>query len=165
MPAKKKTDDISREEDFRDYDERNIGEGWPYDDASAAGAKAVDNAAYGETPANFDGERNRGFSVDEADADGQEARLVDSIKPGTKGLEGSDDIEERITDALEELDVVEMELIDVHVDNGRVTVEGVVDDAATARKIVRTIQGVAGVRGVTNNLQLEGVDSHIPDDD
>ncbi|WP_105438180.1 BON domain-containing protein [Neorhizobium sp. T25_13] len=163
MPGKKKADDISREEDFRDYDDRNIDEGWPYDDA--AGARPVDNAAYGDPKANFDTDRNRGYQVDSVERDGSEERLADSIRPGTKGIEEADDLEERITDAIEELDMIDMASIDVHVEDGTVTLEGAVDDAATSRKIVRRIQRVAGVRQLVNNLRLEGVDSHIPDDD
>lgn len=163
MPGKKKADDISREEDFRDYDDRNIDEGWPYDDA--AGARPVDNAAYGDPKANFDSDRNRGYQVDGVERDGSEERLADSIRPGTKGIEEADDLEERITDAIEELDMIDMASIDVHVEDGTVTLEGAVDDAATSRKIVRRIQRVAGVRELVNNLRLEGVDSHIPDDD
>ncbi|MEN3149230.1 BON domain-containing protein [Neorhizobium sp. IRAMC:178] len=163
MPGKKKADDISREEDFRDYDDRNIDEGWPYDDAG--GARPVDNAAYGDPKANFDTNRNRGYQVDNVESDGSEERLVDTIRPGTKGIEEADDLEERITDAIEDLDVIDMASIDVHVEDGTVTLEGAVDDAATSRKIVRRIQRVAGVRELVNNLRLEGVDSHIPDDD
>ncbi|MGK6316814.1 BON domain-containing protein [Neorhizobium sp. DT-125] len=165
MPAKRKVDDISREEDFRDYDDRNIDEGWPYDDASGAGARPVDNAAYGEPAANFDSERNRGYHVDEADFDGLEERVVDSAFPGTDGLEDSDDLEERVTDAIENLDVVPMDAIDVHVDDGKVTIEGVVDDASASRKIVRQVQDIPGVRLVINHLRLSGVDSRIPDED
>ena len=163
MPGKKKADDISREEDFRDYDDRNIDEGWPYDDA--AGARPVDNAAYGDPKANFDTDRNRGYQVDSVERDGSEERLADSIRPGTKGIEEADDLEERITDAIEELDMIDMASIDVHVEDGTVTLEGAVDDAPTSRKIARRIQRVAGVRELVNNLRLEGVDSHIPDDD
>lgn len=165
MPSKRKVDDISREEDFRDYDDRNIGEGWPYDDAAGAGARPVDNAAYGDPKANFDSDRNRGYHVDEAGFDGLEEPVIDSDSPATEGLADSDDLEERITEAIESLDVVPMEAIDVHVDGGVVTLEGVVDDAATSRKMGRHIQTIAGVRQVVNNLRLAGVDSRIPDDD
>lgn len=165
MPGKKKADDISREEDFRDYDDRNIDEGWPYDDDSGADGRPIDNAAYGQPAANFDSEQNRGYHVDEAGFDGLEERVADSVHPGTQGLEDADDMEERITDAIENLDLIDMDAIDVHVDGDRVTLEGVVDDATTSRKIVRTVQGVSGVRHVVNNLRLEGVDSRIPDDD
>nr|WP_285229827.1 BON domain-containing protein [Neorhizobium galegae] len=91
--------------------------------------------------------------------------MVDTIRPGTKGIEEADDLEERVTDAIEELDMIDMASIDVHVEDGTVTLEGAVDDAPTSRKIARRIQRVAGVRELVNNLRLEGVDSHIPDDD
>ena len=165
MTAKRGVDDISREEDFRDYDTRNIDQGWPYADQPGATSDPVENAAYGDPEANLDRERNGGFMIDEAEADGLEEAQVLSDKPGTVGLEDSDDLEERITDALDELELIEMDSIDVHVDNGNVTIEGVVDEADSARKISRTIQGMAGVRKVTNNLRLAGVDSRIPDDD
>lgn len=164
MPAKRKVDDISREEDFRDYDDRNIDDGWPYEDTAGAGGRDVGNAPYGEPAANFDRERNQGYHVDQADASGLQERLANSMLPGTEGLENDDDLEERITDAVENLDIVAMEMIDVHAHGGKVTIEGVVDDAVTARKIGRQVQAVAGVRSVVNNLRLAGVDSRIPDD-
>ena len=40
-----------------------------------------------------------------------------------------------VSDAIDELDVVTMEMIDVHAEKGTVTLEGVVDDAATSRQI------------------------------
>ncbi len=165
MPGKRKVDDISREEDFRDYDVRNIDQGWPYDDAPGAGASPVGNAAYGDPKANFDRERNGGYHVDEADFDGLEERVVEAERPGAEGLEDSDDLEERVTDAIDNLDLISMESIDVHAHNGVVTLEGVVDDAETSGKIGRHIQTVAGVRKIVNNLRLAGVDSRIPDDD
>ena len=150
---------------FRDYDDRNIDEGWPYDDASGAGARPVDNAAYGDPKANFDSDRNRGYHVDEAGFDGLEERVVDSTYPGTQGLEESDDLEERVSNAIEDLGLISMEAIDVHAENGVVTLEGVVDDAATSRKIGRHVQTIAGVRQIVNNIRLAGVDSRIPDVD
>ena len=165
MPAKRNVDEINREEDFRDYDTRNIDQGWPYDDAAGAGAKPILNAAYGDPNANFDDERNRGFHVDVADGDGLEERVVDSTRPGTVGLEESDDLEERVTDAIESLDLIDMASIDIHVEDGVVTIEGGVDDAPTSRKIGRHIQAIPGVKSVVNNLRLEGVDARIPDDD
>lgn len=165
MPVKKDIDDISREEDFRDYDNRNIDDGWPYADQAGAKSGAVDNAAYGDPNANFDRDRNGGFLLDEADASGLEEPVRDSARPGTVGLEESDDLEERVTDAIDSLGLVTMEMIDVHAENGVVTIEGVVDDAATSRKIGRHIQDIAGVRQVVNHLRLAGVDSRIPTDD
>lgn len=165
MPAKKKVDDISREEDFRDYDDRNIDEGWPYDDTAGAGSRAVDNNAYGQPTANFDRERNPGYRIDGTDADGQEERLKDDVRPATIGREDADDLEERITDKLLDLDIVEIDSIDVHVDGDRVTIEGVVDDSPTSRRIASEVQKIGGVRLVVNNLRLAGVDSRIPDED
>ena len=54
MAVKGKIDDISREEEYRDYDTRNIDQGWPYADQAGAGSDPVENAAYGDPKANFD---------------------------------------------------------------------------------------------------------------
>ncbi len=159
MTAKKGADDISREEDFRDYDTQNIDQGWPYADQAGEGSDPAENGASGARG------RDSGFTIDEAEADGQEPDQKLSDKPGTVGLEDSDDLEERINDTLEEMDTVEMELIDIHVDGGHVTIEGMVDEADTSRLITRRIQAMAGVRKVTNRLTLAGVDSRVPDED
>lgn len=165
MPLKKSIDDTSREEDFRDFDDRNIDEGWPYADQPGAGSGPVDNAAYGTSGANAEKDRNPGFMIDGAGADGLEEPLKDSLRPGTAGLEDADELEERITDAIDALGVIDMDLIDVHVDRGIVTIEGEVDDAPTAHQIIRHIQAVKGVRKIANHLRLVGVDSRIPDED
>jgi BON domain len=165
MPVKKNVNDIPREEDYRDYDTRNIDDGWPYADQAGAGAGAVDNAAYGDPSANFDRERNKGYQVDSADASGLEEPVTDRTTPATQGLEESDDLEERVSDAIEELDIVAMETIDVRADGTTVTIEGEVDDEQTARKIVARVKRVSGVGKVVNELTLLGIDSLIPDDD
>jgi len=165
MTVKRNPNNTTREEDYRDYDTRNIDEGWPYADAAGAAAKPVDNAAYGGTGANFDRDRNRGYHVDGVDADGQEDRLEDSLRPGTEGMDVSDDLEERVSTAIEGIEEVTMDAIDLHAEQGIVAIEGVVDDGALAQRITAVVEGVAGVRGVVNNVRLAGVDSHIPDED
>jgi FtsZ-binding cell division protein ZapB len=110
-------------------------------------------------------DRNPGFTLDEAGFDGSEPPQRDSLRPGTLGLENDDDLEERITDTIETLGVIDMDLIDIHVERGTATIEGEVDDAATARQILRAAQQTTGVRRVINRLRLAGVDSLIPDED
>ncbi|MBT9370149.1 BON domain-containing protein [Rhizobium sp. CSW-27] len=165
MASKKPVNDISREEDYRDYDTRNIDDGWPYADPAGAGAGPVDNAAYGDPSANFDRERNKGYQVDSADSTGLEEPVSDRRTPATIGMEESDDLEERVSDAIDALDIVAMETIDVRADGSTVTLEGEVDDAATARRIVAEVRRVPGVGRVVNELTLLGIDSLIPDDD
>lgn len=165
MAIKRNSNNTTREEDYRDYDTRNIDDGWPYADAAGAATKPVDNAAYGNPNANFDRERNRGYHVEGVDAQGFEERTPDNVRPATEGFEESDDIEERVTEALENMGDVPMDSIDVHAERGTVTIEGVVDDGALSRRISAAVEGISGVRLVVNNLRLAGVDTHIPDDD
>ena len=165
MSPKKDINDTSREEDFRDFDDRNIDDGWPYADKPGQAAGPVDNAAYGNASPNTETSRNPGFLIDEAGFDGLEEPQRDSLRPGTMGLENWDDLEERVTDAIEGLSIVDMDLIDIHVDRNSVTIEGQVDDASTSHRIIRAIQTVEGVGKIINRLRLAGVDSRIPDDD
>ncbi|MFD1744299.1 BON domain-containing protein [Rhizobium helianthi] len=165
MPAKKTENDLPREEDYRDYDTRNIDDGWPYADQAGATAGAVGNAAYGDPDANFDRERNKGYQVDSADESGLEESTPDRTTPATQGLEEADDLEERVSDAIEALDLVAMETIDIRADGTTVTIEGEVDDEQTARKIIAHVKRVPGVGRVVNALTLLGIDSLIPDDD
>lgn len=165
MAIKRNSNNTTREEDYRDYDTRNIDDGWPYADAAGAATKPVDNAAYGNPNANFDRERNRGYHVEGVDAQGFEERTPDSLRPATEGFEDSDDIEERVTEALENMGDVPMDSIDVHAERGTVTIEGMVDDGTLSRRISAAVEGISGVRLVVNNLRLAGVDTHIPDDD
>lgn len=165
MATKHTPTDTTREEDYRDYDTRNIDEGWPYADAAGAAAKPVGNAAYGDPKANFDRERNRGFHVDGVGKDGLEEGSPDSVLPGTDGFVDSDDVEERVTEALDNLGDVPMDSIDIHAEEGIVTIEGRVDDGEQSRRITATARQIKGVRQVINNLTLAGVDTHIPTDD
>ena len=45
---------VSREEEYRDYEERDLKDGWPYADGDGATAAPSENRAYGETSADFD---------------------------------------------------------------------------------------------------------------
>lgn len=165
MAIKRNPNNTTREEDYRDYDTRNIDEGWPYADAAGAATKPVGNAAYGDPNANFDRERNRGYHVDGVDEEGFEEKTPDKVLPATDAFVESDDVEERVTEAIDDLDLVPMESIDVHAEQGTVTIEGVVDDSTISSRIERTVQGIKGVQLVVNNLRLAGVDTHIPQDD
>lgn len=165
MSPKRDVNDISREEDFRDFDDRNLDDGWPYADKPGQAAGPVDNAAYGNTSPKTETGRNPGFLIDEAGFDGLQEPQRDSLRPGTTGLENWDDLEERVTDAIDALGIIDMDLIDIHVDRNNVTIEGQVDDAATSHNIIGATRNVAGVGRVINHLRLAGVDSRIPDED
>lgn len=54
MTQFRKKKSLSREEDYRDYQDRDAREGWPYSDESALGSTEPENREYGTTPANFD---------------------------------------------------------------------------------------------------------------
>ena len=82
----------SREEDYRDFEERDLEEGWPYADDGTA-AQGSDNRPYGGT-ANFDSDGNAGFRLDGIDRDGNENRLREPL-PHAIHREEADDLEAR----------------------------------------------------------------------
>lgn len=160
-----KSNDLSREEDYRDYEERDVDSGWPYSDGAGAASKDPANREYGGTAANFDRDTNGGFRTIDVDADGNQEPLADSLTPETEGRENADDLEERVTDALSGLKDLDMDSIEVQAHGHRIVLEGSVDDLTLSRQAERCAQAVSGVRDVVNKLQLLGADTHIPTDD
>lgn len=156
--------DFSTEEEFRDDDQRNIADGWPYADGEGATAAPVANRGYGETSANFDQDRNQGFRIDDVGADGLEPAPAATVLPTTEGREDDDQLESDIAEALEEFNDSLLNGLDVHVDGHVVTLRGAVDTAEERRMIELKVLSVAGVSNVKNFITTLGVDSHIPDD-
>ncbi|MFN3719481.1 MAG: BON domain-containing protein [Rhizobium rhizophilum] len=156
--------DFSAEEEFRDEDQRNIVEGWPYADGEGATSAPVANRSYGETSANFDQERNQGFRVEGVDADGFLPAPAVSDLPTTDGRENDDQLESDVSVALEGFDDTVLTGLDIHVDGHLVTLRGAVDTAEERRAIELKVLGVKGVSDVKNFITTLGVDSHIPDD-
>jgi hypothetical protein len=160
-----KKKEVTREEDYRDYEQRDLDEGWPYDDDAGAKSRRPANRPYGGTEANFDEETNKGYTVAKTDESGQQERQQEIPPPGTSGLENADDLEERVMDALSDLPGVTPETIDVRAEGTRIILEGEVDDAITARHLEAKALAVDGVRSVKNNISIIGVDANIPTDD
>lgn len=156
--------EFSREDDYRDYDQRNIREGWPYADGAGATATPVENRGYGETGANFDRDRNEGFRIDAINADGFEPDVATPVLPTTDGREDDDQLESDIATALESHDDTILAGLDIHVDGHVVTLRGSVDTAEERRMVELKVLGVNGVSDVKNFITTLGVDSHIPDD-
>ncbi|MDC7742281.1 BON domain-containing protein [Rhizobium binxianense] len=154
--------ELSREEDYRDLEERNLDDGWPYADGVGADPS---NRPYGETAANFDSDPNKGFRIDGTDEDGNENRLKDSLRPDRIDRDESDDLEARVNDHLENIPEVDIDSLEVHADGHVVTLEGSVETIGIARKVELSALSVEGVRHVRNKLQLTGVDAHIPNED
>ncbi|MDE1995479.1 MAG: BON domain-containing protein [Rhizobiaceae bacterium] len=155
--------ELSREEDYRDYEDRDINDGWPYADGDNAGPRPPQNGAYGDSRANFDESSTPGFLVEETDALGRE-EITETTNPLNHQRIESDELEAEITERLSVSDV-DTDSIDVRVENGIVTLEGSVDTAQSARRIAALVGSIAGVVEVRNRLESLGIDANIPDDD
>lgn len=153
--------ETAREEDYRDYDKRNIGDGWPYADED--GLPADQNAPYGGTGSNFDESGRVGVEIGERPE-------IESHGGPKLSQAGEDDVieddvlEEQITDMLTENENYDPNLITVTVHHGVATLSGEVE-TDHARALAKTLTlAVRGVRGCVNEMVLIGVDSHIPSD-
>jgi len=154
----------SREEDFRDYEERDTRDGWPYSD-SDGDRKAGENASYGAPGANFDVRDNKGVEVtadpELRDVDGAPLPFSD----GSEDVIEDDDLEERITQALENDPRVDLALLEITIRDGVVELDGSVDGEEDRRHLIALLRGVKGLRGLkAEGLLARGVDSHLPRD-
>ncbi|SEH73532.1 BON domain-containing protein [Rhizobium tibeticum] len=162
MPRNDK--ELSREEDYRDFEERNIDEGWPYADKEPK-RPAPANRPYGEASGDPGRDNNRGLRVDGVDENGNENPVKDPLRPGMIDRDDSDALEAKVTKNLENIPDVDLDSIDVHADGHTVTLKGEVETIGMARKVELAALAVDGVRHVRNKIETTGVDSHIPTHD
>lgn len=156
--------EFSRESDYRDYDQRNVADGWPYADGAGATDKPVANRGYGETDANFDRERNGGFRVEAVDADGFSPDPQTPVLPVTDHREVEDQREAEIFEALGDFEDSLLATLDIHVKGHKAILRGAVDTPEERRMIELKVLGVSGIAEVENHITTLGVDSHIPSD-
>jgi hypothetical protein len=153
--------ETSREEDYRDYEERDRDGGWPYPDEDAS--KRKHNEAYGAAPAGLEGDPNRGAEIARAPD-----IHSDAGSPPVQGIarEAIDDdaLEEQIFGQLTDRDAIDEDQITVTVRNGIAELTGRVDRSDSVFIAEQIAGAVPGIRFVRNRLVSMGVDSHIPSD-
>lgn len=152
----------SREADYRDYEERDIDDGWPYADTQPGLDPSARNEAYGETGENFDETGNPGFQTG-SDAAIRSSGGPDLIKDDPDQDIADDVLEETINDILEDAEI-DTSGFEVQIDEGVVTLEGEVDTADDRRRAGMMVQRVPGVREMHNRLTLRAADAGLPSD-
>jgi hypothetical protein len=162
MDRQKNTEtETAREEDYRDYDKRNIGEGWPYADEDLQPASR--NAPYGTSTSNLDESGNVGAEISGEPA--MESHGGPSVAASLEHRSIEDDgLEEKISERLETIKELDPDLITVTVHNRVATLEGHVDTESLRMRAQTLALEVKDVRGCVNRLVLIGADSHIPSD-
>ena len=151
-----------REEDYRDYEEHDLVEGWPYADAPLGSDTEIGNSSYGQAGMNFDEVGNPGFerSSDPVieSTDGPDL-LNDDVEADVE----NDALEEAIGNALSDSDI-DTSGMDLKVRRGIAILTGEVDTAQDRRRIERFIYDTPGISNVRNELTLRGADGNIPSD-
>ncbi|WFU11507.1 BON domain-containing protein (plasmid) [Rhizobium sp. CB3090] len=164
MMQPRKPKPLSREEDYRDYEDRNLRDGWPYSDGSGSASQSPENRGYGDTSANFDEEPDGDFIIDAADQTGLERAEDRTVGPLPTDRIDSDELESVITQQLEQRGF-DIDSLDVRAEGGVVMLEGSVETIPLARHLEAIVRSIPGVVEVQNNLRTIGVDAHIPGDE
>lgn len=151
-----------REEDYRDYEERDINDGWPYADAAPASGSKVANASYGQPRENFDEAGNPGIQRSN-DTVIQSSNGVDLFGDDTEADVQDDAQEEAIANALSDAGI-DSSCMELKVRRGIALLTGGVDTAEDRIRIEQLVSAIAGITGVRNELDLRGADGHIPND-
>lgn len=151
------TTEKDREEDFRDYDQRNIGDGWPYADGEPV---KKHNAAYGDASDELD-PANVEITTDTFIQSEGGPALFPEEEAGTIS---DDAIEEEIANKLSDSGRWDDNQIEITVRDGIATIEGEVETEHDRQLINQVVLRTAGIKDTQNNLILIGIDSHIPSD-
>jgi BON domain len=151
-----------REEDYRDYEERDLDEGWPYADATPGSETRLGNGSYGQGGGNFDEAGNPGFQRSSDTAIESESGS-DPFGDDTEADVDDDALEEVINNRLEDSDI-DTSGVDIKARRGAVWLTGAVDTAHERRKIEVLVYAVPGVVSIRNDLETSGVDGGIPAD-
>jgi hypothetical protein len=151
-----------REEDYRDYEERDLDEGWPYADGDPGSEKKVGNSSYGQGSENFDGADNPGFQRSNNPAIESE-NGPDLFGDETEADVDDDALEDLIANVLEDSDI-DTSGVDIKARRGSVWLKGSVDTAQERRKIEVLVYSVPGVASIRNDLEISGADGGIPPD-
>jgi len=154
----------SREEDFRDYEERDARDGWPYPDGGDA-RRAGQNAPYATRGASLDQAGNDGIAIASDPALRRTGGAPLPFAEDTADAIADDDLEARILDALEEDGRIDPATLDLAVRDGIAELDGAVDSEEDRLHLIGFLRRVKGVRGVrAGGLLARGVDSHLPRD-
>ena len=153
--------ETSREEDYRDYEERDLDDGWPYADLDAGAIKR--NEAYGRSPAGLESNGNPGAEIASDPAIRSEGGLAVSADIAREAID-DDALEDAINDRLSELADIDERQIAVSVRDGVAKLTGEVDTVVASARAAQITASVPGVRAVYNLLVPIGLDSHIPGD-
>ncbi|WP_275789043.1 BON domain-containing protein [Pararhizobium gei] len=158
----KNPDSIRREEDYRDYEERDINDGWPYADATPGSEAKIGNGAYGEADENFDEAGNPGFQRSD-DTVIKTSNIPDLVGDDPSADVDDDALEEAIAETLSDRNI-DMNGLEIKASRGVVELTGTVDSTEDRRKVERLVSAVLGVVRVRSQLSTLGVDTGIPGD-
>jgi Predicted periplasmic or secreted lipoprotein len=150
----------AREDDYRDYDARNVDSGWPYADEDATGSPG--NRPYGSGEANPDRAGDPGMEA--ADGPAIESSGEAPSPASERSFMDDDALSERIFEALQAEAWLDAGDVTVRVKEGVAILSGFVDTPQDQAGIINFVRSIPDVRDVVTDLATRGVDSYIPRD-
>ncbi|MBL0373205.1 BON domain-containing protein [Rhizobium sp. KVB221] len=160
-PVQKQPPETPREEDYRDFEARDIDEGWPYSDDDSSAKKR--NAGYGQMPSNFESDGNSGVEIFSGTSPG--SRGGPTARPENTHHSIEDDgLEERIADQLALQNHVDVSQVTVMVHGDIAHISGFVETEHERQYVARLVMEMDGIRRTVNNIMLIGLDGNIPSD-
>lgn len=149
-----------REEDYRDYEDRDLKDGWPYADDVSGSPTDVANRSYGETTESFDESGNPGFeTLDETVRIGHGG--PDILRDDPEADTDDDGMEEALSNALEEHDI-DTSAVEIKIMRGVAELTGEVETAEDRRAIEALAYRIPGISKVRNELTTLAVDAALP---
>ncbi|MCR6501999.1 hypothetical protein MUO32_23470 [Shinella sp. CPCC 101442] len=117
---------VSREEDFLDYEERDVRVGWPYADSDDA-RRAGQNAPYGITGAGLDRVENEGIEITSGptgrDVEGEKGAFAENAHEAIS----DDALGAWVLEALDRDGRFDLQMLDLTIRDGVAELDGAVD--------------------------------------
>lgn len=162
MPSTpRRPDPTAREDDYRDYEDRDIDEGWPYSDKDSVPRDP--NSPYGSSVSNFDKSDGPGIEVSRKPVIRSSGGPWKDHKTSL-GAIADDDLEEQIYAVLESDRNLNTNGISVTVHKGVAELSGRVERESDRIHVGRSVLAIPGVHDIIDDLITIAADSHIPED-
>ncbi|OLP55170.1 hypothetical protein BJF92_17435 [Rhizobium rhizosphaerae] len=160
--AERSAKTTTREEDYRDYEHRDIDQGWPYADEISGSPTDPANGAYGEGAESFDEQGNPGFqTADDTRIDS--ANGPDLVADDVEGDLDDDAIEAQLVERLEDRGL-DLSALEIRVSDGEALLTGAVETREDRMMIERLALAQPGINSVRNDLTTLAVDAALPSD-
>lgn len=160
--AQKNGNATHREEDYREYEERDRDDGWPYADQD--NLPSAPNDPYGTAPNNRDASSNPGVELVAEEVETKGMQAAEAPEEAASSVIADDVLELTVMEMLDADPRLDASNVTVRVDDGIVELDGKVETQMEKALAATLARSVAGVRQVIDAIGTLAAESHIPID-